>query len=153
MPNTRRYQSGPWWNQVAISRIFLIDGKSGNDNDGNNTHDEGPVVMELGRVQAIKTAELGGSIEDACLPTISSDDDGPNSSGFVVTLEEKDGRPSLPSLLKPFQGAACPGLFLCGPTNLMLELRSTAKTHCAFPYQNCVSNTPSIAIYEEAFHL
>lgn len=71
----------------------------------------------------------------------------------AVTYEEKTGRPSVHDLLKGVEEAKCPGLFMCGPTQLMDDLKEAAEERCMIRIRQCIQGTPHIAIYEETFEM
>jgi NAD(P)H-flavin reductase len=94
----------------------------------------------------------------------------PNEEGVTmestkyVTMVEKEGRPTAHSLLQSFEdtnndsssGGRCehPGLFMCGPSVMMEEIKDASKTKCAMWLQQCsVGSAPHITFYSEAFEM
>ena len=74
------------------------------------------------------------------------------SSSASTTYDEREGRASMHELLKGFNDARSPGLFLCGPSGLMKDLRHEADEKCRIRVRQCLNGT-KIAIYQEMFEL
>jgi hypothetical protein len=71
----------------------------------------------------------------------------------TFTREERQGRPSIHSLLNPLEEAKYPAVFSCGPGSLMQDLRKTISGRCRVRLQRWVCGDPRIALYEEAFEM
>jgi predicted ferric reductase len=71
----------------------------------------------------------------------------------TVTIEEKEGRPTVHELLNSLDEAKQPGLFACGPALLMQKLRATTKERCLVRCRQCSSGDSQISLYEEAFEI
>jgi hypothetical protein len=71
----------------------------------------------------------------------------------TVTIEEKEGRPSVHQLLISLYDAKQPGLFACGPALLMEKLRATTKERCLARCRQCLPEASQISLYEEAFEM
>jgi len=72
----------------------------------------------------------------------------------VVSLEEKQGRPSIHQMLAFVDNARHPGLFSCGPIGLMQDIRDHTEERCMMRRQQCVHGASHhIAVYEEAFKM
>jgi predicted ferric reductase len=71
----------------------------------------------------------------------------------TVTMEEKEGRPTVHQLLNSLNKAKQPGLFACGPALLMQKIRSTTKERCLVRCQQCPHGNSQISLYEEAFEM
>jgi ferredoxin-NADP reductase len=67
--------------------------------------------------------------------------------------DERQGRPSMHSLLNPLEEAKYPAVFSCGPGSLMQDLRKTTSGRCRMRLQRWVCGEPRIALYEEAFEM
>eukprot|EP00550_Attheya_septentrionalis_P009172 CAMPEP_0198285388 /NCGR_PEP_ID=MMETSP1449-20131203/4693_1 /TAXON_ID=420275 /ORGANISM="Attheya septentrionalis, Strain CCMP2084" /LENGTH=862 /DNA_ID=CAMNT_0043982795 /DNA_START=133 /DNA_END=2718 /DNA_ORIENTATION=+ len=85
----------------------------------------------------------------------------PNEEGVTmestncVTMVEKEGRPTAHSLIQSFEdtnndsssGGRCehPGLFMCGPSAMMEDIKDASKTKCSMWLQQCsVGSAPHI---------
>lgn len=82
----------------------------------------------------------------------SSSSAGANDSTSLATYEERDGRPTMHELLRAFDEARCPGLFSCGPSGFMTDLRDAAEEKCMMRIRQCLGG-PEIAMYGEKFEL
>jgi predicted ferric reductase len=71
----------------------------------------------------------------------------------TVTIEEKEGRPTVHHLMNSLNEAKQPGLFACGPALLMQKLRATTKERCLVRCRQCLPGDSQIALYEEAFEI
>merc|ERR1712226_1195163 len=78
-----------------------------------------------------------------------------NSTTQTVTVEESEGhRPSAHQFLKCIEKSTSPGIFSCGPTTMMKELRDAAEVQYSMRIQHRIcGDTPQIPIYEEAFEM
>ncbi|GKY99875.1 hypothetical protein MPSEU_000941200 [Mayamaea pseudoterrestris] len=68
-----------------------------------------------------------------------------------VSLEEILGRPSLHSFLNILDDARQPGVFACGPSSLMEQVRVVVGDRCAARLRQCIKGGAQIALYEESF--
>lgn len=85
---------------------------------------------------------------------ISDETGGKNEDEEMVTLEEKYGRPTVHQMLKFVDGARCPGLFTCGPRELMQDMRASKEERCLLRVQHSIPGASNhIALYEEAFDM
>lgn len=76
------------------------------------------------------------------------------STNTTITYEEREGpRPTVHTLLKYLDSVRCPGLFMCGPTGLMQNLRDAAIERCSIRQCQCIAGEPNIAVYEELFEM
>jgi predicted ferric reductase len=87
-------------------------------------------------------------------PCIYSTGDG-NAIAPVVTMEEREGRPSIPDMLNAFDEdhVSSPALYACGPTLLMQRIKSAIREQCCIRAQRCTMVAPRIAYYEESFEM
>ena len=77
-----------------------------------------------------------------------------NAKMSVVQVEERPGRASLHQFLHALENAERPGLFTCGPTALMRDLRVVTQERCLMRLQRCdFAGKPPIALYEESFEM
>ena len=77
-----------------------------------------------------------------------------NIDASVVSLEEKQGRPTIHQMLHFVDNARRPGLFTCGPLGLMQDIREHTEDRCMLRLQQCVRGvSQQIAVYEEAFNM
>ena len=65
-----------------------------------------------------------------------------------VTIVDKKGRPTIADLLEGAWDARSPGLFCCGPRQLVQDLHNAAEEHC---FGRCVQG--KIAVYDESFEI
>jgi predicted ferric reductase len=68
-------------------------------------------------------------------------------------LEIRDGRPTVHQFMNSFDGSRSPGLFACGPTSLLNDIRRATNDRCLMRYRQCIQGKPRIALYEEAFEM
>jgi len=75
----------------------------------------------------------------------------------AVTIQEcLEGRPSIHQLLNSFDSnhSMLPGMFVCGPTPLMQEVRAVLRGRCDLRSRQCLPcEVAPIALYEESFEL
>lgn len=98
----------------------------------------------------VNAADTTNSVEF----TNSCRNETPTELSFTAstTYDERTGRASMHELLKGLDDARYPGLFLCGPSGLMKDLRHEAEEKCRIRIRQCLSET-KIAIYQEMFEL
>jgi predicted ferric reductase len=65
-----------------------------------------------------------------------------------ATIVERKGRPTIADLLEGAWDARSPGLFCCGPPQLVRDLHTVAEEHC---FGRCVQ--AKIAVYDESFQI
>lgn len=70
-----------------------------------------------------------------------------------VSLEEVEGRPPGHELMSALDGAQRPGLFVCGPTSLMDDIRVASQERCLTRTRSYIRGTPHIALYQESFEM
>ena len=108
------------------------------------THEHEDVEMESGQegfaIEPLLVASLNNNVEA-------------DSNLSMVTYEETVGRPTVHALLECLDGVRYPALFVCGPKQLMQDLRDAADERCQIRIRHCIKGTPQIAIYEESFEL
>lgn len=101
--------------------------------------------------------EMEAVHSDDALTTIDDwecNEDGSENAGDVVTLEEKQGRPTVHQMLRYVDNGKHPGLFTCGPVRLMQDIRENTEERCLLRLQQCVRGASHrIALYEEAFEM
>jgi predicted ferric reductase len=71
----------------------------------------------------------------------------------TVTIEEKEGRPTVHQMLNSLNKSKQPGLFACGPALFMQKLRATTKERCLARCRQCLPGDSQISLYEEAFEM
>lgn len=69
------------------------------------------------------------------------------------SFEEKQGRPSIHSLLNPLEESKYPAVFCCGPGKMMNDVKTKTIGRCHMRLQRCLCGEPRIALYEEAFEM
>jgi predicted ferric reductase len=79
----------------------------------------------------------------------------PNTGDSLVTMEYRDGRPTVHSLINAIEEAKHPALFTCGPILLQQEVRATAQERCCMRFRRCLQGQENshIALYEEVFEI
>lgn len=86
----------------------------------------------------------------------STVENGHLSSAAVTIQECHEGRPSIHQLVNAFDSnhAVLPGMFVCGPTPLMQEVRAVLRDRCDLRSRQCLPcEAAHIALYEESFEL
>jgi len=137
----RMFPRGQWWSKVKLSDV---------SDDEEELSDPDEIEMEV--VETSNATSLNsGDASDAEFDVEAVS----RPETQTVILEESVGqRPTAHQFLKCIDKAECPGLFSCGPTSLMRELRDAAEVHCSMRIQQCIcGDAPQISIYEEAFEM
>mmetsp|Transcript_26070 Transcript_26070/g.36767 ORF Transcript_26070/g.36767 Transcript_26070/m.36767 type:complete len:260 (+) Transcript_26070:1-780(+) len=147
---SRLSRGGHWWKKVKLSDISDDE----EEEDSSSNQDE-EVEMELlessSSATPLESTANTFDLEAGSARTASAG----NAATQTVTVEESEGhRPSAHQFLKCIEKATSPGLFSCGPTPMMKELRDAAEVQCSMRIQQCIrGDTPQISIYEEAFEM
>jgi predicted ferric reductase len=96
---------------------------------------------------------------------LSSLDDCNQTDEYLSYIEERLGRPSIHQLVNFLDQGLSPGLFACGPTKFLDEVRTTVSHRCLARCRQCVrrerkqrrsrniESRDTIAFYEESFEL
>jgi predicted ferric reductase len=131
----------------------------GSDNEDNNEGEErlsikGVELQPLSMASAEETVcseQPSTNVEKHHRPHLITNSN--DSRCGCVSLKETEGRPSVHELLSALDGAHSPGLFVCGPTSLMQDIRKATQERCLLRIRHCTRGSPHIALYEEAFEI
>lgn len=121
--------------------------------------DETESSLELGCVsgsaEATALPSFGPAIAVSCEAEsrVKTSVDALDDGSVNVQLEEREGRPTVYQFLNSLDGARCPGVFACGPSSLLDDIRTATKERCLIRFRQCIRGESYIALYEEAFEM
>lgn len=89
-------------------------------------------INDHGEVDVVPV-RFGGSCDDNRSSIVED-----NEPKRTLSIEQSEGRPSTRSLINCCDDAAYPGVFMCGPTSMMRELKDVIKLRCNMRVQQCL---------------
>jgi predicted ferric reductase len=150
------------------SRIRTHDDEDGNDSDHNEVENiivksslTKSLSLELSVVNCADAESLS-QLDNSCnIDRVPTDDlwmpcdDTVNRKpvSCCSSIETRYGRPTVHQFLNSLDEGRKPGLFACGPSSLLRDIRKATKERCLQRLQQCRRCEPSIALYEESFEI